>query len=511
MVDGMNIPGAMFADDIMLLGDIRSLKAMMKIVEKFAEEFCLEFSAEKSVIIPLNAAPSKRKWTLGKKYYADGHSAPIVIKEVDQSKYLGLIIDRNNYGYTPNAEAVIQKARRAMWSTVNIARNLPNMLAMGARIWEIYAKPRILYGLEIVDCKKTFCQKLERLERQFCRMITQLSQKVPNEMLYAITGIEPIKISIMRQRWRFFLRVMDQPQNRWSRKALNQQLKYGHIWFDGTYPYPPLEMPRGRQQVDREVPLDCQVDFHGTAVTTENLHAARNLWRAMLYRDGTPATYVNTEELQPAIAARESWLQQTEFLALQLGIDVFDNHCRTATKTIGTLLVRSSITKGCNKHTRIYALELGDMWGDEKLHIPQHTHWLRAKLQVLFVDRRTPFTQNDSCVICEDICIETVHHVMWECTDNTIDTKRAMCRHMIPLSMGTIPTTEWTTYLLHSDRTFDERIEISDMLSSMYSIWLASSDDRLREAKSRNFRPPKRKSQAAAEPTAKRPAKQLLT
>jgi len=472
-LDGMAMPGAMFADDIMLVGSRDHMKKMMKIVAEYASEFCVEFSAEKSVMIPLKDPPTEDLWTMGFTTLDDGTNIPIEIREVEQAKYLGVIIERSNLGYKTQREAVIAKAKRSMWSTINIARNLPNMLTMGARIWEVYAKPRILYGLDIVDCKRDLCDQLGIIERQMCRMITQLPSIVPIAVLYALTGIEPIGISILRQRWRYFNRVRALPQTRWARKALNHQLLFGHyVDLDFRRPTVTPNLPPGKFPWIQDLPLDCQLEFHGTMKTTELLHEARRLWKTILHPDGSQAIANLTIEVPVSLVARKSWLQLTQVLALQEGIDIFDLHNVTAMRETARELVQNFIREGCDKHTLRYATDLRTVWGDIHGHIPEHSHWLKAKLEVLFVHPLS-FVKNVqiSCLLCGDTCPNLTHHVIWTCADQRISNIRSQIRYMIPTALGTSVTTEWTEWLLQLERTSDERTNISSALGEMLTQW----------------------------------------
>jgi len=250
-------------------------------------------------------------------------------------------------------------------------------------------------------------------------------------------------------------------------------MRYGHIQFEGTYPSENANIPSGYTPVDREISMDCQLLFQGTEKTTENLQNSRILWRQLIQNEPGPRITTVVEEMSPSLVARKSWLQQTELHALLYGIDIFDTYSKEAMKQISEGLVHEYIRKGCNRHILTFASELGTMWGDTQLQIPQHIYWLKAKLEILFVDPQNPFTRQTKCIICADNCHNVTNHVLWECTNRDIDTVRGLCRDMIPVSFGSVPDLEWTQWMLHTDRSSEERTTLSRMLREMHRQWIS--------------------------------------
>ncbi len=67
LINEVKIPGMMYADDIMLCSTDEDLLRLFEIILKHSRENKLEFSVEKSMIIPLHRQPGTNRspWLIG--------------------------------------------------------------------------------------------------------------------------------------------------------------------------------------------------------------------------------------------------------------------------------------------------------------------------------------------------------------------------------------------------------------------------------------------------------------
>ncbi len=90
-INNMIIPGMMFADDIMLAGDDEAMRHLCNIAMNYAIRNKLEFSGEKSMIIPLHRDVSEEnKWSVGPIPKKNKTHLRRQASEKKEGKYLGV-------------------------------------------------------------------------------------------------------------------------------------------------------------------------------------------------------------------------------------------------------------------------------------------------------------------------------------------------------------------------------------------------------------------------------------
>ncbi|MCP4976598.1 MAG: hypothetical protein GY931_10590 [Maribacter sp.] len=163
-INNKKIPGMFFADDMMLVGSQTDLKALLAIVDEYAQQFKIEFSGKKSSIIPLNGPIREyRKWKLGVMNISESVSEEIFMEEENEGRYLGVTISRKGSIFKPQWELAIQKAWRGAGLVGLLVRRCSNPLTILKPLWQSYILPAVLYGTEMLDFNKDFIEKIDKI------------------------------------------------------------------------------------------------------------------------------------------------------------------------------------------------------------------------------------------------------------------------------------------------------------------------------------------------------------
>ena len=201
-----------FADDLLGCGTLDQVQITLGMIGDYAAKNGLEFSPEKSVIIPFRRTYNKKKqkhvWTMGSLREKDGTDTPIILKEVDESKYLGVIARWNHPIYASQMDALTQKACSLLWCTLASVRGTTHPVWFGGSIWNIYARPAILYSLDIIEMSESSLIVLETIQRRLMRSLLRLPWFVNSMVLYAETGIRPLRYDMMQAMLNYWCRTM---------------------------------------------------------------------------------------------------------------------------------------------------------------------------------------------------------------------------------------------------------------------------------------------------------------
>ena len=135
-----------------------------------------------------------------------------VIENVDTYKHLGLI---RNSKSNDNAELVtkrIQLARNTAYSLIGAGLHGLNGVnrEISVTLWNLYIKPRLLYGLESIQLSRTDISKLEKYQRDFLCQVQQLQERVASCSVYILTGLLPIEAEIHKSQLTRFGNIIRQ-------------------------------------------------------------------------------------------------------------------------------------------------------------------------------------------------------------------------------------------------------------------------------------------------------------
>ena len=173
------------ADDVAVLGNkVYHTRCMVEIVRGYCGREHHTTHPQKSEEVVLNLEADTQSEETVK--YGD-----VPIKKVKSTVHLG--VERNKTG-RPEISKKIQ-LYRTMYSLMGVGAHGssgPNR-KVSAHLWNIYALPRVLYGLEVQSCSRTDIQAMEQLQRSILRRIQSLPRNTAIPALYCLLGVRPLE------------------------------------------------------------------------------------------------------------------------------------------------------------------------------------------------------------------------------------------------------------------------------------------------------------------------------
>ena len=73
-IGNIDIPALFFADDMLVMQEEKKFQDLLHVVGEYASIWKLEFSGEKSVVLPLHRKVSDKKWQIGETPQKNGRS-----------------------------------------------------------------------------------------------------------------------------------------------------------------------------------------------------------------------------------------------------------------------------------------------------------------------------------------------------------------------------------------------------------------------------------------------------
>ncbi|XP_076084498.1 uncharacterized protein LOC143055253 [Mytilus galloprovincialis] len=193
-IGNINVVAPTCADDIAILASKEhEVQALLDIVNDMINKDFVSINPTKSAIVPLTKVQQQLNVYLGDQK----------IDEKNEVKHLGLIRTIKN---KVNIEDRLKVARRIIYAILGPGLSARKGMTpiVSARLWQTYALPRSLYGIEVLNYTKADITKLERLQLQICRQIQGLAKRVASAGFYCLHGIEPIQSTVDRLLLTFF-------------------------------------------------------------------------------------------------------------------------------------------------------------------------------------------------------------------------------------------------------------------------------------------------------------------
>ena len=225
-IGDVRLPGMFFADDIVLWGTQVQLQKMLDILSAWADMWKTEFSGTKSFVIPIrarNVASTQRQWVLGTKMVSESEQRTVYMVEEEEGRYLGITIRARESIYHPQHQVAIKKAGQLVGMSIRALKQLNNPNYLLKRIWETYAVPCYLYGADIASWSPAVLQKLDVIVHNMIRVVYRLPGTVPNDALYALTGLMPSWVSVCARHVGYLDYIRALPGTRWARMAYEVQ------------------------------------------------------------------------------------------------------------------------------------------------------------------------------------------------------------------------------------------------------------------------------------------------
>ena len=118
---------------------------------------------------------------------------------MDSYTHIG-VARHSNYStnLTLAVEEAILTARKTAYSLMGAGFHGVNGInpTIGLQLWEIYVKPRLLYGLECLMLRKQDIQKLNQYQRKILKSIMHLPERRANAAVYVLAVQLPIEADI---------------------------------------------------------------------------------------------------------------------------------------------------------------------------------------------------------------------------------------------------------------------------------------------------------------------------
>ena len=176
------------ADDIAILSDTPSdLATALQTIHNFTKKDRSNINSSKSSVVIFNANPKRTPvaWPMGND----------IIPECEESTHLGITRNKKRTQDINNRISIGRKALYALMGAGLHGRNGVNP-KVSLHMYCTFARPRVIYGLEVVNLSRKEISQLENFEIQILRQIQYLPDRCPALAVYSLLGATPISSQI---------------------------------------------------------------------------------------------------------------------------------------------------------------------------------------------------------------------------------------------------------------------------------------------------------------------------
>ena len=196
--------------------DAKGLKELLRIVERHCDSLKLRLSVSKSKVL----SGAEDLWELH-----EGKEVVGELEKVLQFKYLGV---QTSLSPSKGAAAMRKRAtvcaNRYRAACLRLARDGPDVVDVCTTLWRNIAIPSITFDCESVPFFKSTFEELQRHQVAVGKFALGLPASAPNVSVEALLKFDPVKAIIYRAQLKFFVRLMEQSSDRWSKDALIDNL-----------------------------------------------------------------------------------------------------------------------------------------------------------------------------------------------------------------------------------------------------------------------------------------------
>lgn len=212
----------LFADDIVLISDSADgLRQLRDIVQRHVAELKMQLSIKKSKVM----SGSHDVWEL-----LDGEDVIGCLEKVLQFKYLGVETCLNP---SKSASAMMKKAtslaNQYRGTCIRLARDGPDVVDLALSVWCNIAMPSLLFGCECIRFSEQVIGDISRQQSTVGKFTLGLPSCAPNVSTPAILGIKSFREMLYSAQLKYFVRLFNQPDDRWSKDALLDNIHGGWI------------------------------------------------------------------------------------------------------------------------------------------------------------------------------------------------------------------------------------------------------------------------------------------
>ena len=181
-------------DELLLSKDKYELATLTEVQAAYANQERYVLSSQKSKIVIFNRKKGDKEECLDM-CTLNGK----MVETVDTYTHIGVVRHgKPSTNLSLAIEEAIKTARKTAYSLMGAGFHGMNGInpTVGLQLWEIYVKPRLLYGLECLMLRKQDYQKLNLYQRKVLKSIMHLPERTANSGVYLLSGQLPIEADI---------------------------------------------------------------------------------------------------------------------------------------------------------------------------------------------------------------------------------------------------------------------------------------------------------------------------
>ena len=212
------VSGIFFADDIVLVArSAEGLRQLLVMVESHCRDLKMKLAVNKCKVM------SKSSDTF--EMVVDDEVAGCLDK-VMRFRYLGLECELSP-ARTARAmqERAITVARKYKACCLRVARDGPDTAEVAMALWTCIAKPSLKFGCEAVPMSTTAMDEVTRQQVSMSKAVLGLPQCAPNISGDVLLGTKPFRDDLYAMQLKFYVRLQQQADRRWSKDALLDHLR----------------------------------------------------------------------------------------------------------------------------------------------------------------------------------------------------------------------------------------------------------------------------------------------
>lgn len=207
----------LYADDMALIASSpEDLQKMLDALRDFADQWHFEVNADKTKIMQFN---DKRRHI----WLFDGRA----IEVVTEFKYLGIKFSSVNLTRDCRWNSCISDKIEKSASVSTKLNGFAGVshpdwpIGILAGLWNIYCRPIMLFGAEVIHPANSWIEKLSVIQRQYGRRILALNRHCNGEVVYGELGWLPMQYEFHIAKIRFWVRLNLLPERHLARRVFD--------------------------------------------------------------------------------------------------------------------------------------------------------------------------------------------------------------------------------------------------------------------------------------------------
>ncbi len=246
-IDGIQVPGLFFADDMALLArSEEELEELLDLTGEFGNSMDIEFSGPKSmVMVAGRPVDGNRQWHIGHKQITESvgyelfphdkdedeqeyvyveqevvvhiELGPSMI-ETEEFKYLGQWVQVTKPRNEELADKMATRAENLKTQIMKLARESFNFAYVARNLWEKVAMPALLYGSEVTELTEKDITQVEKVQREVARKVTGGLNSTAIQGMYGELEWKEMYIRVAEKRVKYLHRLVNMGDQWWCQQ-----------------------------------------------------------------------------------------------------------------------------------------------------------------------------------------------------------------------------------------------------------------------------------------------------